>query len=464
MFALRNLRYRSCTGDIQLSFNDNNRKDSSIGLYQTIGNPDNYEEFQNFEVSIVKSPFILVKRPIEWYDSSSSVPPNSRLTYKDCPFPEEWRGTSSSGQMTSFWIFGALALSNSLVAAFVYFRYYRSVTWPDVPTPILLSTQDMAIFLTSLFEPLQFLIIAPAQDLINLLTIGLLKNAVWTEIDFSDGMFWKFTNSLLAIYGFWLLVLGAVVFLKVLRQVIDLPAVLLLLLRPLNFVFLFTLLTTFDCNEGYGEFSVDEALMDVDCYETCWEGRHLRYSIIAAVVIVSYSVLSLCSLNYLSFILDGHQFVSTPSFLISRTAVQVVLICLFKSRRVLGSAWHSGLHLSVLSVYVLIISLKKSLNVPTLNLWHRVVHVIVLYLSLLAVLHEFLYPSNSQWSVLFLIGVALLVIGGKFKANRLPKLVLSPPKIDESKLFAFAFRRSKGNMKLTFNTTEAKVQQPQKVD
>jgi hypothetical protein len=346
--------------------------------------------------------------------------------------------------MTSFWIFGGHALSVGLVSAFVFLRYYRSVTVIDVPTPILLSTQDMLVFLCSLFEPLQFLVIAPAQDLINLLTIDLIKNAVWTEIDFSDGMFWKFINSLFAIFGFWLLILGVVVFLKVLRQILDLPALLLLLLRPLNFVFLFSLFTTFDCNEGYDEFSVDDAFMDVDCYESCWEGRHLRYSIVVAIVIFSYAVLSLCILNNLSFMLEGHQFVSTPTFLMSRIAVQVVLICLFKSRRVLGSAWHSGLHLSVLSVYVLIISLRKSLNVPTLNLWHTVVHVAVLYLSLLAVLHESLYPSMSLWSVLFLIGVVLLVIGGKFKAKRLPKLVLSPPKVDEGRLFAFAFRRVRG--------------------
>jgi hypothetical protein len=298
-------------------------------------------------------------------------------------------------------------------------------------------------------------VIAPAQDLINLLTIDLLKNAAWIEIDFSDGIFWKLINSLFAIFGFWLLILGVVVFLKVLRQILDLPAVLLLFIRPLNFVFLFTLLTTFDCNEGYDEFSPDDAFMDVDCYETCWEGRHLKYSISVAIVIFSYAVISLYTLNNLSFMLDGHQFVSTPSFLISRTAVQVVLICLFKSRRVLGSAWHSGLHLSVLSVYVLIISLKKSLNVPTLNLWHRVVHVAVLYLSLLAVLHEFLYPSISLWLVLFLIGVVFLVIGGKFKANRLPRLTLSPPKVDESKLFGFAFRRVKGDIRVSFNISSS---------
>jgi hypothetical protein len=354
--------------------------------------------------------------------------------------------------MTSFWIFGGHALSVGLVSAFVFLRYYRSVTVIDVPTPILLSTQDMLVFLCSLFEPLQFLVIAPAQDLINVLTIDLLKNAAWTEIDFSDGMFWKFINSLFAIFGFWLLILGVVVFLKVLRQILDLPAVLLLLLRPLNFVFLFSLLTTFDCNEGYDEFSVDDAFMDVDCYETCWEGRHLKYSISVGVVIFSYAVISLHTLNNLSFMLEGHQFVSTPSFLMSRIAVQVVLICLFKSRRVLGSAWHSGLHLSVLSVYVLIISLRKSLNVPTLNLWHRVVHVAVLYLSLLAVLHESLYPSTPLWSVLFLISVVLLVIGGKFKANRLPKLVLSPPQVDEGKLFAFAFRRVRGALSLSNNS------------
>jgi hypothetical protein len=127
-------------------------KEYRIDSGYSLGDPINYTVSSDIEISIVKSPIITVKKDIVWYDGSSKVPPNQRLTYKDCPFPEEWKGTSSSGQMTSFWIFGGLALSVGLVSAFVFLRYYCYVTVIDVPTPILLSTQDMLVFLCSLLS------------------------------------------------------------------------------------------------------------------------------------------------------------------------------------------------------------------------------------------------------------------------------------------------------------------------
>lgn len=447
MFALRNLRYEGCTGSIQLGFNDNNRKDMLLTMYQTFFTEKLYDLIKILDISLISSPAVQLYNQVVWYDGSSNVPKYERFTYKGCPFPEEWRRDAPESQTKTSLVMLSIFLGTFSIASGVYFKYFRNVTIQQVPQPILLSTEDMFLYLTNLIEPFQFLLIAPAQGLLDTATGGMISNAVWNNIDFSNGNFWLFINSLFAIFGIWVLIMGIIVVCKVKNSAWNLIPILLLLLRPLNFAFIYGLFTTFDCSKGEGEESIESAYMDQDCHQSCWEETHLKYAVAVALVAMTYITISVFTLSSLSYMLEGHQFISTPSYLIARIVAQVALISLYKSRWALGPDAYAGLFVVALWMYCM--CLKHSINVPTLNIWHKVCHYYVLYLVLISIFHEFAYSNISLWVFCSLAGVLVFVGVTRFKSNRLPRLMVILPKIDTEALFAFAFRISRSSINET---------------
>jgi hypothetical protein len=442
MRAVRFSRFRGCTGDVQLSFNDNNRKGSMFSGYQVLLEDGEPNLYRVLDISITNSPTFRDFKPVIWYDNTNSTPNYERYTYKDCPFPEEWRLSLPYSQARTAWTMLGFVVTVTVIAVVAKWRFFRFQTLKDIPRPILLSTQDMFIFVISLFEPLQYLVLAPSQRFLNAVSRDLFKNAFWNDIDFKDGKFWLFINSLLAVCGVWLSFL--VIALLALRRNShsSYQALLFILSRLGNFAFILGLLTTFDCKEGASEFddSNASAVMDVDCYETCWEGKHLSYVIGVSLILVTYCALSVAFNNHFSLTLEGHQFVTSPTYQLLRIVVQLALIALYKSRTVLGGTAYAGMYLAILLVNWLGVSLKKCINVPSLNLWHSTVHLIVLYVTLIGVLQEGLWSNILTGLACVLIGIFLILIVVKFKQARLPKLVLKPPPIDREKWFAFAFR------------------------
>mmetsp|Transcript_6580 Transcript_6580/g.11566 ORF Transcript_6580/g.11566 Transcript_6580/m.11566 type:complete len:650 (+) Transcript_6580:1195-3144(+) len=440
MFAIRNQKFKGCSGDIQLGFNDNNRKDSMLSLYQVLYDIDPYRFIKVLDISVINSPSFTIYNEVIWYDGTTNVPKYGRYTYDGCPFPSEKKHDDPDSQLMTAYIMLGFFFATAGFSLLIYWRYFSKLVVSDTPQPILMSTQDMLIYLSSLIEPFQYLVVAPCQDLLNIFTNQMLDKAVWNQIDFSDGTFWLFINTLFAAFVIWVIVLGYVSACKVSRHLFDLHMVLMLLLRPFNFSFLYGFFTTYSCNKGEDEAGSLQAFMDVDCHVQCWEGLHLSYSVGVAVVVMTYLALSILTLTSLSFILEGHQFISAPGFLLSRIVLQVALIGLYKAKLALGSKTHAGLYIVLLGLHWL--NLKNSINVPTLNLWHKSVHLCVLYLALLAILHEEVYSNPSLWTFLFILGIAVGVTATKYRANRLPRLLVALPKVDKSSLFGFAFRKN----------------------
>jgi hypothetical protein len=238
--AVRFSRFRGCTGDVQLGFNDNNRKDSMLSGYQVLMEDGEPNVHRVLDISIINSPTF---RDVVWYDNSNNTPNYERYTYKDCPFPEEWRLSLPYSQARTAWAMLGFVATVTGIAVAAKVRFFRFKTLKDIPRPILLSTQDMFIFGVSLFEPVQYLVLAPCQDFLNAISRDLFKRAFWNDIDFQDGRFWLFINSLFAVFGFWLSILF-MTWLSLRRNSLSNYQFLLFILSRIgNFAFIFGLLT-----------------------------------------------------------------------------------------------------------------------------------------------------------------------------------------------------------------------------
>lgn len=448
MTAIRNLRFKGCTGEIQLGYNDNNRKDSMISAYKSRLNEGMSMLNRVFDISISGNQQFVDNFPMTWYDGTSNIPKSDRYTYKDCPFPEEWRVNKPESQVRSAWIMLGFVLMTSGFAWAIKFRYYRFIVFKDNAKPILLSTQDMLIFIISLAEPMQFLLLAPFQDFFNAFTMNLFKRAVWNHIDFSDGTFWLLINSFIAIYVLWFVVLTYVLWMQRSNKSVDIQLLLFVLLRLGNFAFIFGLLTTFDCREGSSESgaSSDPSFMDVDCYETCWRGKHMKYSIGVSLTITTYIMTSILSVNYIHFTMEGHQYVTSPTVLLLRIVVQMAAVCLYKTRHVLGHSTYTAMFLVLVGAYVGFLCMKKSLSVPSLNLWHSAAHFAVLYVCIVGLMEELWFKSTLMGGGFIISGLFVLWWGLRYKLARVALLVIKPPKPDIGKWLVFAFRRAHTNI------------------
>jgi hypothetical protein len=180
--------------------------------------------------------------------------------------------------------------------------------------------------------------------------------------------------------------------------------------------------------------------MDVDCSETCWEGKHLTYSIASAVFFLVFALVSIPASSLLSNTLEGLQFETNPAFLLIRIPFMTLFIALLKSSPLMSTATLSVMYLIVLAVYAAACFKLKALAIPTLDFIHSASLLILLFISLCQALHSEVYANYLACLLLSYLGVASGVGLAYLRYRRLPNMILKPPQIDSVEMFKFAFK------------------------
>jgi hypothetical protein len=128
----------------------------------------------------------------------------------------------------------------------------------------------------------------------------------------------------------------------------------------------------------------------------------------------------------------------------------VTLIAIFKSDLSLNTS--VSLYLVILASFVVFCFKANVLGLPVLSLLQNAAYLLVLLLSLS---HTIAVTSPSaKWVHYLLISISVLSVLGLsgLIAMKLPKCLISPPKIDTVPLFAFAFRRNHTPLQKRRNT------------
>jgi hypothetical protein len=185
--------------------------------------------------------------------------------------------------------------------------------------------------------------------------------------------------------------------------------------------------------------------MDLDCYSSCWTGKHLNFAILSMIATGIYVAVSSLFSPSLINSFDGFQFEIRPSYLLVRLPVMITLIAIFKSDLSLNTSL--SLYLIVLASFIAFCFKTNVLGLPVLSLLHNAVYLLVLLLTLS---HTISLTSHSaDWVHSLLIGISVLLVLGVSGLiyRKLPICLISPPKIDTVPLFAFAFRRNQAPIK-----------------
>jgi hypothetical protein len=311
--------------------------------------------------------------------------------------------------------------------------------------PILLSTQDRLILLSVLVDAVCIYLINPSlYSLIE--EAGVIDK--FKLIDFSDGGYFSYLYIAYSVISFGCLIVLFVVLNKYRSYYPDIQLIGVLFLHTLSFVLLFALMSTFDCSEansGGGDAGLTDAFMDLDCYAPCWTGKHLNFAIISIIGAGIYAAVSILLSPSLFNTLEGLQYEIRPSYLLVRLPVMITLIAIFKSDLSLNTSL--SLYLIILASFIVFCFKTNVLGLPVLSLLHNTAYLLVLLLSLS---HSIALTSPSaDWVHYLLISISVLSVLGVSGLiyRKLPKCLISPPKIDTVPLFAFAFRRNQAPFK-----------------
>jgi hypothetical protein len=444
-FAIRAVRFTGCSGAVQQSAEHNNRKDSMLTFAQSRIVEGNSTHVPVMTLSLSGSQTYYKLNDIVWYDGSSITPSIERYNYKDCPFPEEYREDSPEGKQRAMTMDFALAGFAVVISISAFFLYFRRLEFDPSKEPILLSTQDRFMLISVLVDVVCIYLINPSL-------FSLVEEAGVTDkfklIDFNDGVYFSYLYLAYSVIFFGCFIVLLVAINKYRPYVPDIQLIGVLFVHSLTFVLLFALMSTFDCSEadsGGGDAGLTDAFMDLDCYTSCWTGKHLVFAILSMIATGIYVAFSTFFSSSLINSLDGLQFEIRPSYLLVRVPVLVTLIAIFKSDLSLNTSL--SLYLIILASFVVFCFRANVLGLPVLSLLQNSAYLLVLLLSLS---HTIALTSHSEnWvhyllisiSALFVLGVSGLVY------RKLPKCLISPPSIDTVPLFAFAFRRNQAPIK-----------------
>jgi hypothetical protein len=465
-FAVRAVRFTGCSGVVTQSEEHNNRKDITMKTTHYQDNEEGVlEDVKVMEVALTGDRNYYPAAHVVWANGGTETPKVYWYTYKDCPFPEEYRQDSPKSSKRSAGIYFSFVGFSVAVALTVYFNHYRRVPMPLLAHPILLGTQDLLILACSFVDIFLLQLVSPGT-LVNFVLVGMVSKKTWDRIDLSDGAYFSSSWLLYALLGVWLVATIVSVCRGFKPLSFDIQLFSSVFERSLSFLVFFALLTIFECNEAASRSSDEDfkdSFMDIDCHQYCWTGKHLAYSVASSLVLGAYLVVSIPMSYYLSNTLEGHQFRTSKFYALFRQPFLLAFIALHKSKPALSDAAYSAIFLVVLCLYILLCVKGQVFNIKNLTLWHNALLFAVLILSFTSTMNDLAYPNVVVWALLataLLIVLALICV---YKLNRYPKMLLQPEKINIEALLNFAFRfnqmftRSMLRVKEAANSEEAKT-------
>jgi hypothetical protein len=300
----------------------------------------------------------------------------------------------------------------------------------------------MMIITSTLGEVAFIGLLTPKAGALNFVLLSLISRSL-SSVNLGDGKLFDVLNVTFAGITLAVVLTGICALNKFQPFRVDVQILAVLLVRTLFGLLVFVLFSVFDRSEAASasdDYDVQDSFMDVDCSETCWEGKHRSYSIASAVIFLIFVLVSILASSPLSNTLEGLQFETNPAFLLIRIPFLTFFIALLKASPLMSTATHSVIYLIVLAAYTAVCFKVKALPIPTIDFIHSGSLLMLLLVSLCQTLHYEVYDNYLAWLLISYLGVA--VAGGLMylRYRRLPNLILKPPQIDDVEMFNFAFR------------------------
>lgn len=401
--VMRKTRFQGCQGPVQIESDSNDIRlgEFSVMNAHLIGENETLELVEAAIFSPERIQVFSILPSLLFPDQSSHSFPDSWEMDKDCPYFSKDIRDFPQGQYLAI----GLCFSYALLTALLIYTCGRPL-W-TVQVPVLMekgtfTSEDGYFVLWFLVEFLQILELGPelgfplyVSNTVNILSVNL-----WHVVRFSKGVFWGVEGTILAVIVLYTVLcgvrfsrldsrLGQREMCRALRSYIDTFAPPLSSLCFLSIVS--TVMTSFVCDKATGP-SFTDSFMTMDCWERCWSGTHLRFSLVSGVLLGIYVPLAVFSRPHWQQHQTRLHIKANPRTLLGKSVLQLVLIAAYVSLPFNYPLLHALLYLSSNVTYTVFSLTTKPYNYERANLWERLTLISVLLYGILGILKQANYP------------------------------------------------------------------------
>jgi hypothetical protein len=438
MKALRAVKFVGCSGVTNINYTDNDRRHMLCSARQNRFNGESYDTVVNLQIDIEGTQLYTQYSYFIWLGGGSEVPKTYRLNYEVCPYPLEWKHNSREGRQLSFLI--GLGVGIALLSALgAYFLLHRKAKIQLFKHPFVMSTQDNLFLVSTAAEVLLLQLFSPGHQLAKAAVSVLVRSFFVDNEDYYEGGYFKLLNAVIAVLSVWLV---CAVYVLSCRTNQWPKWMVILCSSAANGLITFCCLLVFDCTVSYSKDD-DKTVMDLDCFEECWEADHLAYAIAVVVLLAVFFSVSQMALPLAVNDVEGSHLDQSPVLVQAKFLLVVVTVFLYKHKSYIGEVPYQALTFLGSALFSTAIVKFSYFNVPLINAKFRAGMLALLVYQVC----ETLYLSYEEtWVKIFsvsLLAAALLLILLVYKlAARKLATTKDSNSVRVAKWLAFAFRRN----------------------
>ncbi|CAG9322130.1 Gucy2g_4 [Blepharisma stoltei] len=444
---LRKQRFVGCSGVISINSNSNDRNSAPkplMNFYYNETDKTYYEEIAMI-FNLESSKTLSVLQQIIWPGGSYEIPKDLRDDNFDCPFDKKLVSRSGKGIGLLFGIYFSIFSASGFMTFFVWQRW-KLIDFPKLKKQKKIKFADMMVYLVIAIDFFQYLYLGPPIS-INPLVAYISET---TSVDLSNII--SFKGSF-----FWIVMILALslaslsIFLNILtvtrfkyyletKYFADIKALaegLMPILGNALFIPIFSfLLNIFACTHTTGH-NIFDTYLDHDCYQYCWQGKHLIFAIFSIVAIFVYVPLIVYYRPLYQEVQESLNIKTMPKYLVVKSFAQIFFVVLKKTLGLYQLKIHGFIYLVLFSIYIWIIIRIKPYNYEKISLFLLVSLLMVDWSVLWTSIANVFEMTIIPWLCCQLIGWAAILVLGTLKSNKIPSLILAGEGIDVSILFKF---------------------------
>ncbi|CAG9331441.1 unnamed protein product [Blepharisma stoltei] len=449
--SIRSVKFLGCTGNVYIQPGSNDRIVN--GLIIDSNSYNNDTGISVYTTALLKpfGPTILtIKQPLIYADGTTNKPSDLRITITDCPFPNKEIRTFVKGRAMVFAISFTIA-GIMCISTFLIWKRWWNIKVEELKTKAEISIQDFLVGATIAIEFFQLISMGPdirpmstfIADIGDMLSLDL-----GSFFKLQNGVFWWVLDGVLAATLVWVILCIVILFqldekysrIWIFRKLGWLGDNLMPILGNLCFIpFMSILLDVFVCDESIGD-SFSDSFLNKDCYQFCWTGDHIIYSVLSFLAILSYEPLAVYCRPLWQELQNNLHVISIPLFLMVKTVVQILLIVLNKTLKRADEVVHGFLFVGLLILSIAFILKFKAYNYPRFTFWQILSLAGVAWIALLGTIFFISRDNNFPWIALIIGGLLFILIYGLIRQRKgYPSLLFRKKTRDTSTLFRFAF-------------------------
>jgi ABC-type branched-subunit amino acid transport system substrate-binding protein len=460
MKIMRQTRFAGCSGFVSWLSGSNDRDNIDYTLLNLVKDPVS-GEYTMKEVGQYRPTSTLLlnfSAPFVFPDGTSVIPSDLRVVFGDCPFEDKLLREFSSGKHLTIGVIVIVMGLTTILSVLIYKKLWRVKV--SLIQKSELSVEDVMFMATIGIEAVQIAEMGP--DLSNLgsiikQTAGQLTGNFSSSISYANGVYWVALNIAFGLIAVWVL-LNVFTSLGLENRykkswwceiVGNIAHIALPLLGNVCFIPLISvLMDVYICDQavGYGSLGYTDSILAKDCYAYCWSKPHTIYAVFASISLICYISSAILLRPVWQDYQSNLHVRSYPLFLVVKSNLQVILVCLSKTLKRWHSFAHSILFLCIITAFGVFLSVKPAYNYKRASFWQVLSCAGVFVLSLIALLNDTVY-NNPNFKLVFLVGILWVLLIGTFhtvfglvfQAYRLPSALYRKKTRDVQTILRFAF-------------------------